>query len=73
MNLEDQTENINISPDQINDVIKTAMRELNISRKKATIEFMVFMCSHGDIDDFETIINYFIQNQKELMSKNDYN
>ena len=56
----------NISPDQINDVIKTAMRELNISRKKATIEFM---CSHGDIDDFKTIINYFIQNQKELMNK----
>lgn len=46
--------------------VQKAMKELNISRKRAMYELTVFMCGFGTIDDFKDFVNYLIKNQNEL-------
>ena len=50
----------------IETAIRTAMEELNISEKRATLEFLLYMCGHGTVDDFKDIVNYYIKNQEKL-------
>lgn len=44
-------------------LVQKAMKELNISEKKAIAGLMIFMCGHGTIEDFKDFINYFIKKQ----------
>lgn len=45
-------------------LISIAMKEMNISFKKAIAGLMVFMCGYGSTEDFKDFINYYIKNQK---------
>lgn len=49
------------------EAIQRAVDELGVSEKKAASELMIFMCSHGTVDQFKDFINYFIKNQERWL------
>ena len=60
---------IMVGEELIEKAIRTAMEELNISKKIAIYEFLIYMCGHGTVDDFKDVINYYIKNQDILLKK----
>lgn len=49
--------------EKFEECIQKAVKEFEVSERKAVAQLMIYMCGHGTVDEFKDFVNYFIKNQ----------